>query len=174
MCSLFKLFKNYFIFSQEDSNGPVVFITGIIDSKTLRLKITELSATRPHLLFSQPNYVSCPALKGGKQKWRTVFWANKTVAWCRLVEKRTNDRPRGSEGGGGYAFSGTKLVPALPLAVSCNRTVLWDGESHVCRRKGKFSTPKLLQWESREGLGWLFSSIFEENQPQSSRNNIAA
>lgn len=116
---------------------------------------------RPHLLLSQPNYEYRPA-QTRLRVWRIARLTNEILVSCRLERKRTNQSLISSEGHAFYAFSGKNVSSCSSLAVSCNRTVLWDGESHVCRCKGKFSTPKLLLWELGQWLWWLFSCIFAE------------
>lgn len=122
---------------------------------------SQMIPARPHLLFSQPNYSYHPTQKR-PYLWQTTGSANENGVCCRLGRKPTNRRVIASEGHAVYAFSGKNVSSCSSLAVSCNRTVLWDGESHVCRRKGKFSTPKLLLWELGHWIWWLFSGIFGE------------
>lgn len=123
--------------------------------------LSQMIPARPHLLFSQPNYGSHPAHKR-RYVWRMASLANESAVCCRLARKRSNHTSISSVGHAFYAFSGKNVSSCSSLAVSCNRTVLWDGESHVCRCKGKFSTPKLLLWELGQWIWWLFSGIFAE------------
>lgn len=162
-------------FSPVSCTGPVFSSVSICGGKTVKCwrSHSEMSPARPHLLFSQPNYGSHPAQKL-LYAWRISQTANEIAVCCRLGRKPTNQRSVASEGHAFYAFSGKNVSSCSSLAVSCNRTVLWDGESHVCRCKGKFSTPKLLLWELGQWTWWLFSGIFAEKQTQTNRNSIAA
>lgn len=86
---------------------------------------SQMVPARPHLLFSQPNYDFPPA-----QKWpctrRIARLTNEITAYCRLDRKRTNQNSTASDRHAFYAFSGKKLVPALPwpfpVIVQCCET----------------------------------------------------
>lgn len=82
---------------------------------------------------------------------------NRIAVRFRLTGKVANHSQIVSERDAFYAFSSRNVSSCSSLAVSCNRTVLWDGESHVCRCKGKFSTPNYYC----ETLGSGFDGYFQ-------------
>ena len=130
------------LMNQKSFIGPG---SSVIDQRAqLLLLRTSAKWSRPHSLFPQPNYVHCisPAQLRPYNITETLF--NQSSGY--MLPARVNlgqSASFGFRGASFLRFLRQEVSSCSSLAVSCNRTVLWDGESHVCRCKGKFSVPKI-------------------------------